>query len=74
MLTAAVVQVAGLDPLRDEGIAYAKALEAAAVPVTLKIYPGLPHGFYLMPNLKQTKKYRQSVVDFVNGLTSGGKL
>lgn len=46
-----VIQIAGMDPLRDEGIAYADALEAVGVIVKRDIYPGIPHGFTLFPTL-----------------------
>src|SRR4051812_6049769 len=41
----ACVVVAGFDPLRDEGIAYARRLEEAGVPTALRVYWGLVHGF-----------------------------
>ena len=44
-LPPAVIAVAGHDPLRDEGVAYAERLRAAGVPVTLLEFPSLPHGF-----------------------------
>lgn len=44
----AIVVVAELDPLRDEGAAYAKKLEAAGVQVTFMEAMGLIHGFYTL--------------------------
>jgi acetyl esterase len=43
----AVVVIAGRDPLRDEGLAYAEALRAAGVPVSVRLAAEMPHGFLL---------------------------
>ncbi len=47
-LPPALIMVAGFDPLRDEGIAYADRLTEAGTPATLIDYPGLAHGFISM--------------------------
>jgi acetyl esterase len=50
-LPPAVVVIAGHDPLRDEGIAYQNALDAAGVPTVQCRYDGGIHGFMTMPML-----------------------
>ena len=50
-LPPAHVVVAGFDPLRDEGEAYAHALMAAGVPTTLRCYGSQVHGFFGMGGL-----------------------
>ena len=46
-----LVLTAGYDPLRDEGLALADALEAAGVPVQRTAYDGQVHGFFRMAAL-----------------------
>lgn len=47
-LPPAFVEVAEFDPLRDEGVAYARALESAGIPVELHETPRAPHGYDLV--------------------------
>ncbi len=58
---ATVVVTAGFDPLRDEGEAYASALDAAGVTVRSRRVAGLVHGFLHMTTVVPTA--RAAVID-----------
>jgi acetyl esterase len=60
-LPPAFVLTAEVDPLRDEGEAYAEAMRTAGVNVTLKRYNGVCHGFFSMASM--IDKGRQAVDD-----------
>ncbi|HZV74943.1 MAG TPA: alpha/beta hydrolase [Conexibacter sp.] len=49
-LPPATVVIAELDPLRDEGEAYAQRLAEAGVDVDVRIYEGVMHGFWCWAN------------------------
>lgn len=50
-LPEAIIVLAGCDPLHDEGLAYARALNAAGVDVALHDHPGMAHGFFTLVDL-----------------------
>jgi acetyl esterase len=50
-LPAAYIVTAGLDPLRDDAIAYAERLKQAGVAVVQVDYPTMIHGFFSMQGL-----------------------
>jgi acetyl esterase len=53
-LPPAYVLIAEYDPLRDEGIAYAAALEAAGVPVTVRRFDDQIHAFFGFVNIMES--------------------
>ena len=71
----ALVAVCGLDPLLDEGVAYARRLQEAGVPVRLSRYDDMIHGLLRMTAVISTS---QALIDDlaaelrkVFGLTTG---
>ncbi|KAF1974478.1 alpha/beta hydrolase fold-3 domain-containing protein [Bimuria novae-zelandiae CBS 107.79] len=56
--------VAGLDPLRDEALLYAKLLAEANVPTEVRLFKGVPHGFRRFgPALKASAQWDKAVED-----------
>ena len=53
-LPPAYIVIAQHDPLRDEGLAYAAALEAAGVPVTVSHHDDQIHVFFVLVNLMES--------------------
>jgi acetyl esterase len=67
-LPPALIIVAGCDPLRDEGEAYAHKLSAAGVPVTAVRYQGAVHGFTMIDALAHTVPAQSSTLLFTETL------
>jgi acetyl esterase len=67
-LPPAHIAVAGFDPLRDEGVAYAERLRAAGVPVTLRRFRSAVHPFI---NIPITRMGRAALLETVGALRQG---
>ena len=67
-LPPALIQTADLDPLRDDGLRYAAALESAGVTVRLTNYLGAPHGFTSFPGVYRSgAASRSEMIEFLRG-------
>ena len=64
-LPAALFQIDGMDPVRDEGIIYERVLrEEDGVKTKMYLYPGLPHDHCrFFPFLKGSEKFRREQVE-----------
>lgn len=65
-----MLQIAGRDLLRDEGIAFGEALEAAEVPTEMIVYNGLPHGFSSFIGIPESAQYYDRLVEFIQKCVS----
>ncbi|KAH7379120.1 Alpha/Beta hydrolase protein [Phaeosphaeria sp. MPI-PUGE-AT-0046c] len=69
-LPPAYFQIAGMDPLRDEGLIYERILrEEMGIRTRMDLYPGLPHGFSSWwPRAAFSKKQREDGVEGLHWL------
>jgi acetyl esterase/lipase len=70
-LPPAVLVLTGHDPLRDEAVAYADALDAAGVPVSRCEFDGAVHGFMTMPMFDIAHTARRRASDALTALLHG---
>jgi len=67
-LPAAYVLCAGLDPLRDEGLDYARRLTEAEVAVELHLVPSIPHGFASIPSAVISERLLKEQIEVLRGV------
>lgn len=60
------ITVAGLDSLRDQGIAYYLKLRNTGIDSQLELVPGLPHGINLSPKTFAANQYFRNQARILN--------
>ena len=71
-LPPALVISAGLDPLKDEGQAYAHKLQAAGVPAWHQLYEGVEHGFVQFFKQARRQPMGEQALDLAAAFIKGG--
>lgn len=61
------VSVGAIDGFRDEDVEYATRLNQAGVPCELHVYPGLPHGYALVPDCAAVRRAHRDADDWLAG-------
>lgn len=61
--------VGGYDPLRDEGVAFGERLAEAGVPVSVRVHPGLIHGFVSFLGI--SPRSREATAEAAGALRAG---
>lgn len=68
----AFILLAELDPLLDEGLAYARKLGESGVPVEVTVRPGMIHDFLRMPAVTAEAQHsRQQIADLLRKMPAG---
>ncbi|ETS84327.1 hypothetical protein PFICI_02352 [Pestalotiopsis fici W106-1] len=63
--------ITGWDPMRDEGLLYAKMLVEAGVPVDIHMFPGLPHNFRrVLNNVPESARWDRTIERGIQWLLS----
>ncbi|KAF8521198.1 Alpha/Beta hydrolase protein [Hysterangium stoloniferum] len=74
-LPPAYIQIAGMDPLRDETFLYAKLLREAGIATKVDVYPGFPHMFQLLfPDLLASRRQNGQLREGLHWLLRDGRV
>lgn len=72
--TRAYFQIGGLDPLRDEGMLFARLLrDESGAKTLIHMYSGLPHGFWRFQQLPVSRDWDKDLVEGTRFLLRGGE-
>jgi acetyl esterase/lipase len=72
-LPPAFVSVGAIDGFLDEDVDYAMRLNAAGVPCELHVYPGLPHGYGMVPDAPMVQRARRDAEDWLAAQVARGR-
>lgn len=61
-LPEAIIVLGGCDPLHDEGVEYALRLSSDGVPTTLRVLPGMAHGFLTLIDLIDASNKEAAII------------